>query len=619
MKRFAALLLVVCLLTAMVPAVRAAQRAPEARVQTADLLEAVNESYQAPEKGEDLNWIVPMFDMYGMTVVKDEEMVLSCMIDDGSRYTVNTGFMVFKGTLDELTDASLPVAHNYFPTENSSEYVEKFYWDTKGAECGDYTAIFYLTPDEDESQVLYASACDVYISDREIPLDHLELCVLELGKVTEAVRVRAGVNQQMSVVAVRYPYHTTDRRRVVMSGYDGEFTYGRANFPFAESINAPSEAGEYRIQGWIYDKNFKAEHITELKVIVEEDVGQFPTITALDGGVICFGQEKGFRIDMPSGSTIDDAIIQVTADGLVEISRVEENVIYLKGVRVDSSYQELCVALGERFVTRSFESQNHSDYAKYETKPTCTEVGVRSHYCEDCGLIWYEEVEAKGHKIKKGAEIVVIEEPKATKRGISGGECERCGELATFETGCIFTDTQPDRFYSDALDYCYEKGIISGMTATTFGPTGTLNRAQLVSMLYRHAGSPAAEGENTFTDVPAESFYTAAVIWASENGIVYGYEDGSFRPGNSITRQELVAMLHRYVARLDKDNGERSDLAAFEDLDQLMGYAEDAMQWAVANGVISGISETQLGPRQSANRAQTVTILHRIITGILGE
>ena len=78
-------------------------------------------------------------------------------------------------------------------------------------------------------------------------------------------------------------------------------------------------------------------------------------------------------------------------------------------------------------------------------------------------------------------------------------------------------------------------------------------------------------------------------------------------------------MLHRYMVRLDKDSGERSDLAAFEDLNQLIGYAEDAMQWAVANGVISGISATQLGPGQSANRAQTVTILHRIITGILGE
>lgn len=619
MKRFAALLLAACLLTAMFPAVSAAQKAPEVQVQTADLLEAVNESYQAPEVGEDLNWIVPMFDMYGMTVVKGEEMKLSCMIDDGSRYTVNTGFMVFKGTLDELTDASQPVAYNYFPTQNSNEYVEHFYWDTKGAQCGDYTAIFYLTPDDDEGHVLYASACDLYISDREIPLDHLELCVLELGQVTEAVRVRAGENQHMSVVAVRYPYHTTDRRQVVMSGYDGEFTYGRANFPFAESINAPSAAGEYRIEGWIYGKDFKAEHATEMKVIVEEDIGQFPTITALDGGVICFGQEKGFRIDMPAGSTIDDAIIQATADGLVEISRVEENVIYLKGVRVDSNYQELCVALGERFVTRSFESKNHSDYTRYETEPTCTEPGVKSHSCSDCGLVWYEDVKALGHQIKNGAEIVVIEEPKATKHGISGGECERCGELATFETINIFYDTQPDWFYSDALDYCYEEGIINGLTAHTFGPGEPLNRAQLVTMLYRHAGSPEVEGESTFTDVPDGQFYTNAVIWASTNGIVNGYEDGDFHPGDAITREQIVTMLHRYVVSLGKDNGLRNDLSAFGDLDMLRGYAREPMEWAVANGVINGISSTVLGPQQNANRAQTVTILYRIITGILAE
>ena len=250
--------------------------------------------------------------------------------------------------------------------------------------------------------------------------------------------------------------------------------------------------------------------------------------------------------------------------------------------------------------------------------PTCTEEGYHKNYCLFCGdIAAYEVYPAKGHNY--GTEgTTVIMEPTATKDGLMVGNCFLCGEVEEIIPR-VFTDTQPDWFYSDALDYCYEKGIISGMTATTFGPTGTLNRAQLVTMLHRHAGSPAVEGENTFTDVPAESFYTAAVIWASENGIVYGYEDGSFRPGNSITRQELVTMLHRYMVRLDKDSGERSDLAAFEDLDQLMGYAEDAMQWAVANGVISGISATQLGPRQSANRAQTVTILHRIITGILGE
>ena len=619
MKKLAALLLVACLLTAMLPATLAAQAEPEIQIQTADLLDAVNESYEAPAAGEDLNYVVPMFDMYGMTVVQGEEMVLSCMVDDGSRYTINAGFMVFKGTFDELTEDSQPVAFNYGPTENSSEYVEKFYWDTTGVECGDYTAIFYLTPDEDESHVLYASVCDLFISDREIPLERLELCVLELGRATDTVRVRAEVRQMMSVVAVRHPYHTTDRRQVIISGYDGNFGYGGANFDFAEGIAAPGEPGEYRIAGWVYGENWKGEFKTEMKVIVEEDVGQFPVITALDGGIMCFGQEKGFRIDMPAGSSLSDAIIQLPVDGLMEMTRVEDNILYLKGIRVDSSYHDLSVALNDRFVTRSIESKNHGDYTQYVTEPTCTEPGVRSHSCVDCGLVWYENVKPKGHRIKSGAEIIVIEEPKATKYGISGGECERCGELATFETSKIFYDTEPDWFYSDPLDYCYEKGIINGLSATTFGPGETLNRAQLVTMLYRHAGSPAVEGESTFFDVPEDQFYTAPVIWASANGIVNGYEDGSFRPAAPITREQLVTMLHRYVVSLDRDNGERNDLSAFTDLDMLHEYAREPMEWAVSNGVINGISQTELGPQQNANRAQTVTILYRIITGILGE
>lgn len=616
MKKMFALLLAGVLLIAMFPAASAAQQ-PQVQIQTAQLLEAVQEVNEAPEVGEDLNWVVPLFDMYGMTVVQGEEMVLSCMVDDGSRYTVNVGVMVFQGTMDEIADDSEPVANRYHPTENSNEYVEKFYWNTTGADCGDYTAIFYLT--DDDGEVLYASVCDLYISDEEIPLESLHLCVLELGQVTDTVRVRAGERQSMSVVAVREPYHTTDRRQVVMSGYDGEFSYGAANFPIGESINAPSEAGEYRIKGWVYGENFKAEYATEMKVIVEEDEGQFPTITALDGGTLCFGQEKGFRIDMPEGSDLSEAIIQVSVDGLVEVSRVEENVLYLKGVRVDSSYQELCVALGERFVTRSFESQNHADYTTYETEPTCTEAGVKKHSCSDCGLVRYEDVEPLGHKIKADAEIVVIQEPKATKHGISGGECGRCGELATFETIQIFYDTEPDWFYSDALDYCYEAGIINGLDEHTFGPNEKLNRAQLVTMLYRLAGAPEVEEGTAFTDVPADEFYTAPVAWASENGIVLGYEDGTFRPGDAITREQIVTMLHRYVVMLEKDNGERNDLAAFEDLEMLHEYALEPMQWAVANGVITGMSDTVLGPQGSANRAQTVTILYRIITGVLTE
>lgn len=615
MKKLIALALTVVLLMAMFPAVSAAQEKPGVQIQTAELLEAVTENYEAPEVGEKLNYFVPTFEMYGMTVVKGETMTLSGVVYDGNRYTVKVGVMIYQGTYEEITEESQPVASSLRPADNANSYTERFYWDTTGMECGDYTAIFFLTDKDDVIQ--YAAICDLYISDKEIPLERLGIYVMELGKETEQVRVRADSYERMSLAVVRHPYHTTDRREALITGTEGNFSYGMANFPVGEGITAPDDPGNYLIKAWLRDEGLNAEFTTELEVIVEEDVGQFPVITALDGGIMCFGQEKGFQIDLPADTDMNDVLIHVSVDGLVEVTRVEENVIYLKGLRTMSSWQSLIVAVGDRYVARDFESRNHDDYTWYEKEPTCTESGVRGHSCGWCGLKWYEEVDPKGHRIKEGAEIIVIEEPKATKNGISGGECERCGELATFETIQIFYDTEPDWFYSDPLDYCYANGIINGLDEHTFGPTATLNRAQLVTMLYRHAGSPEVEEGSTFADVPEGQFYTAPVAWASANGIVNGYEDGTFRPGDAITREQIVTMLYRYVVLLEKDNGERSDLAAFTDLDMLREYALEPMQWAVANGVINGLSETTLGAQECANRAQTVTILYRIITGIL--
>ena len=619
MKRSIAMLLVFMLLTAMFPAVSAATAEEQPMmlskdtsalsIDTAQVMENAVRPYGAWAP----SCIMPDFGMYGMTVLKGEPMNVRFDLDKDSDETAV--LLIYKGYYEDLNEKSKLVASGQLTSGGGSQSMT---WDTTGMSAGDYT-IYYTIVDA-AGELVYAALTDVFISDKEIPLEKIGFYVMELGMETDTVSMfRQNSMECLTVHPVRYPYHTTDRRHIKLEGVFDSFYTGGGNFYGSDGFYPSGFVGRQYICAYINDDGFRsfltylnvdvAElNSTHTKILPEKDV----SLTHF-----CIDAVTPVKIQIPEGYTLEDALVQTSHPGLISVAG-EGDTLYVTPLVGWSTMETMIVSFGKTFDAIDFYIREHDYYFKEVVTPaTCTEEGLRARTCKYCGVRTEEEViPALGHDI---AQVTTVTEPTATKDGIAVGYCSRCDQDVQLPISRIFTDTQPDRFYSDALDYCYEKGIISGMTATTFGPTGTLNRAQLVSMLYRHAGSPAAEGENTFTDVPAESFYTAAVIWASENGIVYGYEDGSFRPGNSITRQELVAMLHRFVVRLGKDNGERKDLAAFEDLDQLMGYAEDAMQWAVANGVISGISETQLGPRQSANRAQTVTILHRIITGILGE
>lgn len=172
-----------------------------------------------------------------------------------------------------------------------------------------------------------------------------------------------------------------------------------------------------------------------------------------------------------------------------------------------------------------------------------------------------------------------------------------------------FTDVQEGTFYHEAVDYMVANGYMIGMSQTQFGVNAPLSRAQLVTILYRMAGQPEIDGmENPFTDVPADKQYADAVIWAVNNGIVNGVSETAFAPEKNITREQLAAMLYRYsgTEAVDKDY-----LSAYADADKVSGYACDAMNWAVANGIILGLDSTTLAPLSNASRAQACTILVR--------
>ena len=186
----------------------------------------------------------------------------------------------------------------------------------------------------------------------------------------------------------------------------------------------------------------------------------------------------------------------------------------------------------------------------------------------------------------------------------------------TFEQAPLpFPDvTEGDWFY-DAVRYAYETGLMDGVGDSLFAPNSDTTRAQLVTILYRLAGQPAPSGDSGFADVAAGTWYTDAVAWAAENGIVNGTTDTTFAPGNDITREQLVTVLYRYAESKGYDVSASADLTGYPDAGQVQDYAQPAMAWAVAEGIVEGVDGT-LNPAGNASRAQIATILMRFCEGV---
>ena len=177
-----------------------------------------------------------------------------------------------------------------------------------------------------------------------------------------------------------------------------------------------------------------------------------------------------------------------------------------------------------------------------------------------------------------------------------------------------FTDVEENGWYHTGVDFMVKNGFMNGVADDAFDVDGNLTRAQLVTILYRIAGEPETTATNPFADVADGQWYTNAVIWAAENGIVKGVNTTTFAPNDQITREQIATILFRY-AKAEKVEGK---LAGFPDAEKVSDYAADAMAWAVEQGLINGISEsdgkTYLAPQETATRAQIAVILMRYLT-----
>ena len=175
--------------------------------------------------------------------------------------------------------------------------------------------------------------------------------------------------------------------------------------------------------------------------------------------------------------------------------------------------------------------------------------------------------------------------------------------------------TEGDWFY-DAVRYAYETGLMDGVGDNLFAPNSETTRAQLVTILYRLAGEPEPGGDSGFADVAAGTWYTDAVAWAAQNGIVNGVSDTEFAPGDDITREQLAAILYRYAAYQGYDVSQRADLSGFGDASSIRPYAQEALSWASAQGLVLGFEDGSLRPQGTASRAQIAAVLMRFLAAV---
>lgn len=182
-----------------------------------------------------------------------------------------------------------------------------------------------------------------------------------------------------------------------------------------------------------------------------------------------------------------------------------------------------------------------------------------------------------------------------------------------------FSDVTYPCWYSDDLDDCVRRGLISGVTETRFDPDGMVTRAQVAQILYAMEGKPEYTGESdVFTDVPDGKWYTNAVNWASKCGVMSGYTTGKFLPNAGITRQQFMATLYKYTQYKGYDTTRSGNVESYDDYDQITKtYAIPGMQWAVGHGIMTGDNKNHLKPKDTTIRCEMAVVLSSYMENIV--
>ena len=268
--------------------------------------------------------------------------------------------------------------------------------------------------------------------------------------------------------------------------------------------------------------------------------------------------------------------------------------------------EHICSRCGDRYRTEEVPAAGHR-YEEQTEPPTCTASGRVCRVCMVCGdREILETLPALGHEYDGGR---VTREPTDTAMGRITYTCIRCGETRT-ETipkrKNPFVDVKKRDYFYEPVLWAVEAGITSGTDETHFSPNRTCTRAQVVTFLWKAAGAPEPQAAcGPFADVPAESYYSRAVLWAAEQGITAGVDETHFGPDRGCTRAQVVTFLYRAKGQPDYEAVDR-----FQDV-QRGDYFFGPVCWAAQNGITAGADGGHFAPAQVCTRGQIVTFLYR--------
>lgn len=345
-------------------------------------------------------------------------------------------------------------------------------------------------------------------------------------------------------------------------------------------------------------------------------------------------------------TTLQDAINAVQNNETITLLKdTDENVTVSKAVKFTLAGKEHLngsISAGSRYSMTTYENSGNTDYTFTYVGGSSSSGSTSTTYDVNVNAATNGAVAADKKTASKGTTVTVTASPSkgyvvdavkvVDKDGKDVAVTGKDGKYvftmpasAVTVTGSFkaetpapvalpFTDVKSGNWFYDAVKYAYEQGLMTGTSATTFAPNGTMNRAMIVTVLYRLEKSPAVTGASKFTDVPAGQWYSDAVAWAAANKIVNGYDETTFGPMNAVTREQMAAILFRYEQVKGLENVTlEENLNRFPDQNKISAYAIPALQWAVGQKIINGNADGTLDPTGTATRAQVAQIFTNLL------